>query len=405
MVDTESNQSGDLAQPTPPAKPQSNRPATGAREASALPAHATHASLEATDFLGLDQDVAAATPARPPASGDVPGLETWLFKIESSDGHEQRPGGRAGQRPARGASAGDDGESAPELPASFGRPRRSPLRWLAAVAVLGLAAAGAWMARGQLDSGTTPEVALQPAPVRPAPQEPPRVDPVVPAVATAPTETVPIETVLEPAPEPQPEPQVALEPPPVEPAPEIVRVDPPTGLAPLRSESFGQDSVGPGGGRRVNEQDLSGLWLEATIPLQAIDGPRRLRTIDVGRVRILLHSGEHLEGDLYAVGLSRVWLEVPLGRVSFAMSDVKELTHIVAPAGATAVKTQTLADLPRVEVLLPGGALMGRVLERNGSIVTLVTDEGMRLRVDALDIRVAPSGRSRLVGATSQLDS
>jgi hypothetical protein len=141
------------------------------------------------------------------------------------------------------------------------------------------------------------------------------------------------------------------------------------------------------------------MWLETTIPTEAIRGPTRLRTLYVGAVRLQLTNGEYIEGTLNAVGESRVWLDVPLGRMSFAAGDIQELKQIVGsqgqplPAGA-----QALAGLKRVEVLMPGGSLTGRILNREGTNVTFVTEAGMRVSVEALDVRPVSTGGSRLVG-------
>jgi hypothetical protein len=90
---------------------------------------------------------------------------------------------------------------------------------------------------------------------------------------------------------------------------------------------------------------------------------------------------------------------VKLGRIAFDASEVRHLVQIVGAQGMPLpLGTQALAGLPHVEVLLPGGSLTGRVLNRDGDRVTFVTEEGMRMRVEALDVRPAPNGRSRLIG-------
>lgn len=141
------------------------------------------------------------------------------------------------------------------------------------------------------------------------------------------------------------------------------------------------------------------MWLETTIPTEAIRGPTRLRTLNVGVVRLQLTNGEYVEGGLHAVGEARVWLDVPLGRMSFAAGDIRELTQIVGSQGQPLPPgAQALAGLKKVEVLMPGGSLTGRILDRQGDNVTFVTEAGMRLRVEALDVRPVSTGGSRLVG-------
>ncbi len=156
---------------------------------------------------------------------------------------------------------------------------------------------------------------------------------------------------------------------------------------------------GPGGGRHATEMDWAGMWLDTTIPVDAIRGPTRLRTLNVGLVRAELVNGEFVEGRLNAVGESRIWLDVKLGRLAFDIAEVRHLVQIVGEQGQPLpLGTPATAGLPRVEVMLPGGSLTGRVLAREGDRVTFLTEEGMRVRVDALEIRPAPNGRSRLIG-------
>lgn len=169
--------------------------------------------------------------------------------------------------------------------------------------------------------------------------------------------------------------------------------------APAKSPELPTGNPGPGGGRHAMAHDWAGMWLEPTIPSDAIRGATRLRTLNVGLVRAELVNGEFVEGRLHAVGESRIWLDVKLGRMSFDASDVRDLVQIVGAQGQPLpLGTQAVAGLPRVEVLLPGGSITGHVLGREGDRVTFLTEDGMRLRVEALDVRPAPNGRSRLVG-------
>jgi hypothetical protein len=189
---------------------------------------------------------------------------------------------------------------------------------------------------------------------------------------------------------------VAVAPTPVvAPAPTLVRDDAP----PARDARLPIDEPGPGGGRRATAADLANLWFEPTIPLDAIHGATRLNTPNVGLVRAELWNGEFLEGRLQAVGQSRVWIDVALGRMSLDAADLRGLVQVVGQGGqALPAGSQAIANLPRVEILLPGGTLVGRVVGREGDRVTFVTEEGMRMRVEPLDIRPASDGQSRLIG-------
>lgn len=423
--------------------PSGNRPAVGAREAHSPPAADSgwQAGAGATDFLGLETDLRGGSGPNAEAGQ----TESWLFDIEQADAGAPATA-VATAAPARTASAAAQAESAeatdapvdeeyePEVEPPQPEPaRRGSKRVLALVAVLALATAGGWYAWQRFGpkpalapeiASTTPKPATNgPATNRPAPAKTPtaQVAPAKPAVASEPKPIAPVDAAptevapraLEPDPAPTTEPAVAAAP--TEPvAPEPVAATPAPVVAttrttdaplerspniPAKAPELPAGSPGPGGGRHATERDWAGMWLEPTIPTDAIRGPTRVRTLNVGLVRAELVNGEFVEGTLHAVGESRIWLDVKLGRLSFDASDLRGLVQIVGSQGQPVpLGTQALAGLPRVEVLLPGGSLTGRVLGREGDRVTFVTEDGMRMRVEAIDVRPAPTGRSRLIG-------
>lgn len=429
--------------------PSGNRPATGAREATAPPASSGwQAGAGATDFLGLEPELRTGVAEQNGANGPT---ESWLFDIEQAASMPEPSAGPA--HPMSGAPgsysepadpAGEldeagDAELAPDLEDVPPEPTvRRSRRVLAGLAVLGVVAVAGWfgwqrygarLMHSAPDATAVATANPNPKPSKPAPARP-AVEPATDGSATAvaaPTPPTAGETpansdaiVVAPAAvETAGAPEVQT---PVAPEPELVaRADTaPTGSAPavpvatvapndaalVRSTSLPAKAPelptgnpGPGGGRHATDRDWAGMWLEPTIPSDAIRGPTRLRTLNVGLVRAELVNGEFVEGRLHAVGESRIWLDVKLGRMSFDAGDVRDLVQIVGGQGQPLpIGSQALAGLQRVEVLLPGGSLMGHVLGREGDRVTFVTEEGMRLRVEALDVRPAPNGRSRLVG-------
>ncbi len=160
----------------------------------------------------------------------------------------------------------------------------------------------------------------------------------------------------------------------------------------------------PGAVRRATEDDFANVWLQSAVPMDAITGERRLRTINVGPVRVMLSNGEFFEGALYAVGQDRVWLDLDLGRISFEAATVRDITRIPVPAGASGkVKGLELSGLPHVEVLLPGGWIAGRLVGREGRSVTLVTDTGIRMVVETDEIRPITPRRTRVLGPVEKL--
>ncbi|MCY2960306.1 MAG: hypothetical protein NTY35_09090 [Planctomycetota bacterium] len=432
--------------------PARNRPAVGAREANAPPPGDSgwQAGAGATDFLGLEPDLRAGSDA---GSSTAP-TESWLFDIEQSDmdfsptAAATATADSAAFEPASAEpeyaadpTATSDEDLEPELELVPPSPARSPRkRALVAVTLLALATAGGWYAWQRFAARPAPTMQVAtanpvPAPAKPAKKPvapptvakpadatpsapaagpaavaPPVLEPAVETRVAAATATPPenLPTVAEPTPV---EPTVALAPAepvtPVLPAPTVEPLATTTTSAPLarsanlpaKAPELPTGDPGPGGGRHATDRDLAGMWLEPTIPTDAIRGAARLRTLNVGLVRAELVNGEFIEGRLHAVGESRIWIDVKLGRMSFDASDVRDLVQIVGAQGQPLpLGSQALAGLPRVEVLLPGGSLMGRVLDRDGDRVTFVTEDGMRLRVEAIDVRPAPNGRSRLVG-------
>lgn len=155
--------------------------------------------------------------------------------------------------------------------------------------------------------------------------------------------------------------------------------------------------------REASAEEMSGVWMGASIPLDAIESGSRLLTPAVGRVRVLLGGGEVFEGELYAVGKKKVWLETKLGKMALLSWQVDRIEHILTRDGTTALGedgSQDLAGLERVRVRTPGGVFYGQVIDREGNTVTLITDQGARITLE--EAVVGPAGRSatRLVDAT-----
>jgi hypothetical protein len=147
------------------------------------------------------------------------------------------------------------------------------------------------------------------------------------------------------------------------------------------------------------------MWREQSVPLEAITGEQRLRTLNVGQVRVMLDSGEYFEGLLYAVGQNRVWLDLDLGRIAFEAATVREITRIPIPASTTVngKKGPDLSLLPHVEVRLPGGWQAGRLIGREGNTITLVTDDGIRMVIESDEVRPITARKTRVLGTVEKL--
>lgn len=148
---------------------------------------------------------------------------------------------------------------------------------------------------------------------------------------------------------------------------------------------------GESGMRRANVQDLKGMWIESTIPFEAIGAPSKVLTPSVGKVRVVLTGGEIFEGDLYAVGEGCVWLNTQYGRMGLAGARVKSVAQIDSPKGTPALGSpgsEALSGLERARIKTPGGVIYGRVVERDALRTTVMTEDGAKLTLDSKDVEL-----------------
>lgn len=154
--------------------------------------------------------------------------------------------------------------------------------------------------------------------------------------------------------------------------------------------------------REASPRELAGMWSGAAIPVEAIAKEDRLLTPNVGRVRVILADGEIFEGELYAVGEKRVWIETNLGKMALLEWQIDRVEHIVSDDGAPVIGrdgSRDLAGLKSVRVSTAGGVFYGKLLSQEGNEVTLVTEAGGRITLQ--DAKVDSAGKS----ATSLVDS
>ena len=107
-----------------------------------------------------------------------------------------------------------------------------------------------------------------------------------------------------------------------------------------------------------------------------------------------------------ALGIATViYVAISLG--VFGTLTVDKVIASGATAIAEAAKpvlgqagSQALLGLPRVRVKTPGGMLYGKIIGRDERSLTLITDGGARITVDAVDFEPAPPSRSVVVRGT-----
>lgn len=134
----------------------------------------------------------------------------------------------------------------------------------------------------------------------------------------------------------------------------------------------------------------AGIWEGATIPVEALSGGLRLQTPGVGRVRVRLEGGARAEGKLTAIGQGRVWIETddgPLEVESARMRGLEQIAERSVASGPQAPKRQ--------RVRTDGGVFYGRVLARDGRTVTLITDAGARVTVEADEVADADPAEAK----------
>ncbi len=423
-----------------------NRPAAGATFAESTQELNLDwkGSSAATDFLGIEGDTRGDSIPAPIGSGlDTSGTaglpaDSWLHGIEGRD--DEAAEVAAAATAAKGAASKTHAHSALEAIREKATRKSGGLltKLVAACVVIALAGGGAWYWKKHMAGSTPPvEVATNPAPTKP-PQKKPVPTPTNPTgvVATNPTGVTPTNTdPLVPGAEPTAtttdDPAVVvvtettIELPPFEPVAPTVTF--PSSTEPVSVTSAKNPSAHPtavpvslptnlrvppssttplpGAVRRATEEDFANLWREQSVPMEAITGERKLRTVNVGQVRVMLDSGEYFEGALYAVGQKRVWLDLTLGRIAFEAAVVRDITRIAAPASSIPIgkKGADLSGLPHVEVRLPGGWMAGRLVGREGDKVTLVTDDGIRMVIETDEVRPLTAHKTRVLGSVEKL--
>jgi hypothetical protein len=140
----------------------------------------------------------------------------------------------------------------------------------------------------------------------------------------------------------------------------------------------------------ATEADLKRIRSGQDVPLDALTAKVRIATPEVGKARVVFHSGEIFEGELVAVGEGCLWLRGKHGTLGLDGTRVKSAVRL-APGDAPvlgAPGSQSLAGLPRARVKTPGGPLFGKIVERDDNHTTLITDSGARVVLDSRAVEV-----------------
>jgi hypothetical protein len=153
--------------------------------------------------------------------------------------------------------------------------------------------------------------------------------------------------------------------------------------------------------RQADAKDLSGVWSETSVPLQAMGSKTKVLTPNVGRVRVILTSKDIFEGKLYAVGQGSVWLESEYGRISVDGKRIASVANIDTKEGTPALGStgsQNLSGLERVRIKTPGGTFYGKVIARDEAQTTVMTEEGSRLTLSNADVEILTDAPKVTIG-------
>jgi len=433
---------------TPPA---ANRPAEGANlGASIQSAEQTWSAGDgATDFLGLEQDVAGNTSGAAEANP----TQAWLFHMESGTAAAAAPQAARTPLPLSPTAGGvpsseefspeaEEMLQASELSASeapdsvaeseplqpYTGPRSGGKRMLVAASVTALLAVGGWQywqSKTKSQSTGTGESQVWQNPAKKTPKPKPtttenptvaKVPPVAQPPATDPTATqvpvTPQPTDLAQAqpvpPEGQPTASVTSSTPDQPQPGEAPQADPaPIEFAPVaftaaHTDEPGTELTAPRGTRRPSQSEIAGLWTSRAIPFDAISGDSLMHTPSVGAVRVLLKNGEHLQGRLRSVGRGYVSMDIALGRMSVDYSEVREIVQILdadlnkRPSNGLPEET---AGLLYVTAKVAGGYITGWLVQRAEGKLTLITEQAKKVTIPDDGFEPISKNRARLVGA------
>ncbi|MBK7641901.1 MAG: hypothetical protein IPJ19_02450 [Planctomycetes bacterium] len=432
-----------LEQDGTPETPAAAQPSAEGAPADANPTQAWLFHMENESRAAAGQTAAPrAKPAAAPAPSDwsaeslVEGQDTSV--ATEPDAFADAPLAGA-QGELVGAVAGDglvdealsDGRGT-KFSGAETKPKRRT-QWLVAAGLTAvLLGAGGWQiwSSGSQGGGSTtvdpiawrgkPKPKPTPGPVEHKPSETPGEAPSeTPSVAQTPpqeTPTEPIASATTPS-------EAPIEPTPVESTPLVAEsgtaptpapADPestPVFQAPLdftpiafsgaSASEKGPPLATPRGARRPEAAEIAGMWMQRSIPFDAITGESELRTPSVGAVRVLLKNGEHLQGRLHSVGQGHVSMDIALGRMSVEYSEVSDIVQILE-ADLSKKPSKGLPDetagLMYVSVKVPGGHLTGWLVQRTEGKLTLITEEAKKITVDDDGFEPVSRGKARVVG-------
>jgi hypothetical protein len=141
----------------------------------------------------------------------------------------------------------------------------------------------------------------------------------------------------------------------------------------------------------VNEPGIGMIWWSTELPTTQVHAKAEVQTPSVGRVRIVLNSGDYVEGVMHSAGLGQYKIDGELGRFAVRANLVSHIERLPKPGLGQQVKGLQAGDLVRAKVKT--GYIEGRLISMKDGKALVETATGMRISLN--DAEVEPMGQSK----------
>ena len=141
----------------------------------------------------------------------------------------------------------------------------------------------------------------------------------------------------------------------------------------------------------VNEPGIGMIWWSTELPTTKVHAKAEVQTPSVGRVRIVLNSGDYVEGVMHSAGLGQYKIDGELGRFAVRANLVSHIERLPKQGLGQQVKGLQAGDLVRAKVKT--GYIEGRLISMKDGKALVETATGMRISLN--DAEVEPMGQSK----------
>lgn len=141
----------------------------------------------------------------------------------------------------------------------------------------------------------------------------------------------------------------------------------------------------------INEPGIGMIWWSSDLPTEQVSAAAEIQTPSVGRIRLVLNSGDYVEGTLHSVGQNQYWLDGDLGRFAVRAGLVAHIERLPKPGLGQQIKGLQAGDLVRAKAKT--GFIEGRLISMKDGKALVETATGMRITIE--DAEVEPMGQSK----------